>query len=138
MVRPRFAAFALAMALPCLIAGHGAMTFPKPRNAIDGAIAPWTGWSYPCDAEHQGGACAITFCTDGQHCEGSCSISAHKPGEPAALNASNGQACYWFSNGCTIGCDACDGTNNHVGHGSQKFTYKGMDANALKAKNITL
>ena len=22
----------------------------------------------------------------------------------------NGQACFWFSNGCSIGCDECDGT----------------------------
>ena len=25
------------------------------------------------------------------------------------LTGSNGQACFWFSNGCAIGCEACDG-----------------------------
>lgn len=157
-----------------VVSGHGAMTFPKPRNSLDGAIAPWTKWAYPCDETHKGGDCAITFCENGQvrvqptlgrgsvcvcvlfvcatdvcdgittstcnpnlnsrvspldpptiqNCEGSCPLSAHKPGDVEALNASNGQSCYWFSNGCTIGCDKCDGTNNHVGHGFQRFTYK--------------
>lgn len=44
----------------------------------------------------------------------------------------------WFSNGCTVGCDKCDGTQNHVGHGSQTFLYKGMTASQLKAQNITI
>ena len=26
------------------------------------------------------------------------------------LSGANGQACYWFSNGCAIGCDSCDGS----------------------------
>jgi hypothetical protein len=26
-----------------------------------------------------------------------------------------------FSNGCTVGCQECDGTNNHYGHGMQRF-----------------
>lgn len=26
------------------------------------------------------------------------------------LTGANGQACFWFSNGCAIGCDACDGS----------------------------
>ena len=25
---------------------HGAITFPRPRNALDGDLAPWTNWSY--------------------------------------------------------------------------------------------
>ena len=66
-----------------------------------------------------------------QDCEGSCPMSAHKPGDPEALNASNGQSCYWFSNGCCIGCDKCDGTNNHVGHGFQTFLYKVNEAHGL-------
>jgi len=37
-----------------------------------------------------------------------------------------------------VGCDTCDGTNNHVGHGMQRFLYKGMSAATLRAKNITL
>jgi hypothetical protein len=39
------------------VAGHGAMTFPRPRNALDGDLAPWTNWSYPCDSTHQEKMC---------------------------------------------------------------------------------
>ena len=75
------------------------MTFPKPRNSLDGDLAPWTKWAYPCDAQHKGSMCKIGFCTAGKDCQGSCTASAHVPGKPEQLNASNGQACYWFSNG---------------------------------------
>ena len=123
-------------ALVTHIYAHAAMTFPKPRNSIDGALPPWTSWGYPCDDKHKGDMCKITFCEDGKNCQGSCPISAHSGVNE--LNASNGQSCYWFSNGCTVGCDTCDGTNNHVGHGMQRFLYKGMSAATLRAKNITL
>ena len=113
------------------------MTFPRPRNALDGDLAPWTNWSYPCDEAHKGGYCAITFCEDGKACQGSCPISSHN-GVIDALNASNGQSCYWFSNGCTVGCDKCDGTTNHVGHGSQTFLFQNMTWAELKAKNLTV
>lgn len=116
--------------LPGIAAGHGAMSFPKPRQSLDGALAPWSKWRYPGDA--------IKFCEHGKDCAGACPISAHKAGAPDALNASNGQACYWFSNGCTIGCDKCDGTNNHFGHGGQRFLYKGMSLAEVHAKNLTI
>lgn len=48
------------------------------------------------------------------------------------------QACFWFSNGCTIGCDACDGANNHPGHGSQTFLYKNMTVAELEKANISV
>jgi hypothetical protein len=51
-----------------LAAGHGAMTFPKPRNSLDGVIEPWAKWAYPCDETHKGDDCAITFCENGQVC----------------------------------------------------------------------
>eukprot|EP00041_Stephanoeca_diplocostata_P005157 m.57506 g.57506 ORF g.57506 m.57506 type:complete len:433 (+) comp15607_c0_seq1:87-1385(+) len=119
------------------VVGHGAMTFPKPRNAIDGQLDPWSEWSYPCDKNHQGSNCTMTFCENGKNCQGSCPISAHN-GVIDALNASNGQSCYWFSNGCMIGCAECDGTNNHFGHGAQQFLYKGMSLADLKKNNITI
>ena len=71
--------------------GHGAMTFPRPRNAMDGDLEPWTQWAYPCDSSHKGDDCKISFCEDGQKCQGSCPVSAHNPTNPLALNASNGQ-----------------------------------------------
>ena len=128
----------LCASLATLARGHGAMTFPKPRQALDGALAPWSDWAYPCDERHENGSCIITFCEDGTECQGSCPVSAHVAGHPDALNASNGQACYWFSNGCTIGCDACDGTTNHVGHGGQQFLYMGLNASQIKEANLTI
>ena len=71
---------------------HGALSFPRPRNALDGSIAPWSSWAYPCDAAHQGEQCKLTFCENGKQCAGSCPISAHN-GVKGALNASNGQRC---------------------------------------------
>ena len=100
-------------------AGHGAMTFPTPRNAIDAPLPAFKAWQYPCDATHQGINCSLTFCGDAKNCQGSCPKSAHN-GVVDALTADNGQSCYWFSNGCMVGCDECDGTNNHWGHGSRE------------------
>jgi hypothetical protein len=65
-----------------LAAGHGAMTFPKPRNSLDGVIEPWTKWAYPCDETHKGDDCAITFCENGQVCAHS-SVVRHTA-EPGA------------------------------------------------------
>jgi hypothetical protein len=119
------------------VAGHGAMTFPTPRNAIDATLPAFKKWAYPCDATHQGVDCAITFCGNAQNCQGSCPKSAHN-GVADALTADNGQSCYWFSNGCMVGCDECDGTNNHFGHGGQVFLYDGMTGRELAEKNITI
>jgi len=120
----------------CVVA-HGAMSFPKPRQSLDGALEPWASWSYPCDAKHQGAMCEITFCTTGENCQGSCAITS-KNGAANSLNASNGQSCYWFSNGCTVGCDKCDGTHNHVGHGGQQFLYRGMNQSEVRAQQVVI
>lgn len=117
--------------------GHAALSFPRPRNAADGSLAPWTSWAYPCDKTHSGANCSISFCEHGHDCQGSCPIAA-RSGVKGALTASNGQACYWFSNGCTVGCARCDGSSNHVGHGSQRFLFKGMSAAALRARNLSI
>ena len=117
------------------VTGHAALSFPRPRNALDGALDPWSNWSFPCDATHRGAACAITFCEDGKNCAGSCPIQS---GAKGGLNASNGQSCYWFSNGCTVGCERCDGTSNHVGHGNQTFVYRGMSPEEVTRRNLTI
>eukprot|EP01051_Picozoa_sp_SAG22_P004240 SAG22_NODE_222_length_14768_cov_6.358920_8_plen_272_part_00 len=130
------------LALP-LAAGHGAMTFPRPRNALDGDLAQWKNWSYPCadlGPRHAGTglACEVTFCCGGKECQGSCAVSAHDNKDPTALNGSNGQACYYFSNGCTVGCDECDGSVNHHGRGGQHFLYKGMDQATIRSKKFVI
>jgi len=113
------------------VVGHGAMTFPTPRNAIDGQLPAFKAWKFPCDKTHTGENCSITFCGDAKNCQGSCPKSAHN-GVVDDLTADNGQSCYWFNNGCMVGCDVCDGTNNHYGHGSQAFLYNGLSQNDIR------
>eukprot|EP00964_Phaeocystis_antarctica_P099999 scaffold65733_cov60-Phaeocystis_antarctica.AAC.3 len=79
---------------------HSAMTIPKPRNAIDSDEQPWGGAvPHPLPFEPW------------------CPIPSKAAVDDRNLTGSNGQACFWFSNGCAIGCDSCDGsTRGPVGH----------------------
>ncbi len=36
--------------------------------------------------------------------------------DPRNVTGSNGQACFWFNNGCDISCDECDGQTGQVIH----------------------
>jgi len=85
----------LVCALPAMIAAHSATTIPEPRNAIDSDHAPWSGAvPHPLPFEPW---CPIP--------------SKHAVGkDDRNISGSNGQACFWFSNGCAIGCDKCDGS----------------------------
>jgi hypothetical protein len=91
-------AFCVALTILAGAHGHAAVTFPRPRGGLDGDLAPWTQWSYPCDETHKGLNCQITFCENGKNCQGSCTKSSHN-GVEDSLTAENGQACYWFNNG---------------------------------------
>ena len=33
------------------------------------------------------------------------------PSKNGTITGQNGQACFWFSNGCAVGCDECDGSS---------------------------
>jgi hypothetical protein len=57
-------------------------------------LAPWNGAvpSHPPSVESDTGWCPV----------------AGPDGKPSGQN---GQSCFWFSNGCAIGCSACDGTS---------------------------
>jgi len=93
-------------------AAHGAVTIPKPRQAVDGTLAPWNG-SVP--------AYPIPFDTP-NWCE---SPSANTI-DPRHYTGSNGQACFWFNNGCDLGCDSCDGkTGQKIPCCNDKFIYIG-------------
>ena len=82
--------------LAALAAGHGAITFPKSRNAADGALEPWKSWYWkPGMTEHGADAAVGSYSESGNNTEASCSIPA-KDGHPGSSNASNGQACFWF------------------------------------------
>eukprot|EP01065_Artemidia_motanka_P022808 TRINITY_DN269_c2_g1_i1.p1 TRINITY_DN269_c2_g1~~TRINITY_DN269_c2_g1_i1.p1 ORF type:complete len:539 (+),score=158.47 TRINITY_DN269_c2_g1_i1:54-1619(+) len=70
-------------------AGHGAVVIPPPRQAVDRDLAPWNG-PVPAVIPGVDAWCPVPW---------NGNLSGH-----------NGQACFWFSNGCTIGCDVCDGS----------------------------
>jgi hypothetical protein len=78
--------------------GHGAVVNPPPRNAIDKDLAPWSG-PVPCHVE---GTCPSVETKTGW-----CPV----PGKDGKVSGQNGQSCFWFSNGCAVGCDACDGNS---------------------------
>ena len=78
------------------VSSHGAVTIPPPRNAIDADVAPWnlTVPELPIPFQF--------WCP---------SPSAEAAGKNKHnLTLKNGQACFWFNNGCDITCDECDGS----------------------------
>ena len=88
--------------------GHGSVSIPQPRQAIDGDVAPWNG-TVPQ---------AIPFMFWCATPDSSEHIS-----DPRNVTGSNGQACFFFNNGCDISCDKCDGRTGQVVH--PKFTWNG-------------
>ena len=77
--------------------GHGAVTVPPSRNAVDRTLEPWRG-PVPTPVP------VLPF-------EPWCPLPSSSRGAVDGRNISgaNGQACFFFSNGCTPGCAACDG-----------------------------
>lgn len=75
--------------------GHSALTHPRPREAVDANEKPWDG-DVPRKIPFEG------------WCPFASEHAAHD--DPRNMSGGNGQACFWFSNGCAIGCDACDGS----------------------------
>jgi len=125
----------LLLLLPVGALGHGAVSFPRPRQAFDGDLPPWSTWSW--------NGSNIYFDESGTNSAGACPIPA-KDGTKGSIKA-NGQACFWFSNGCTIGCDQCDGSSNLCGHGDGKghgdghrFLYKGMTFQEAMDKGVAI
>jgi len=88
--------------------GHGAVTQPPSRNAIDGRVAPWNG-SVPS---------SVPFMFW-------CAAADADAADARKVSGRNGQACFWFSNGCDISCEECDGTSGQLVH--PKFVYNGSD-----------
>jgi len=83
--------FLIGLSLLVACAGHASMTWPPPRNAVDRDLSPWNGvmnstWDHHVDTP----------------------ICPHSDLD-GNLTLSNGQACFWYSHGCTIFCDECDG-----------------------------
>merc|ERR1719174_334943 len=77
---------------PCT--AHSNLIYPKPRNAIDSLLPEWANGKSPHVWEPFGDPpCA---CRNGT--------------EPCA----SAQTCLWFSVGCTIGCEQCDGGEHGI------------------------
>jgi len=81
-----------------LVFSHGSLVQPPPRNAIDNILPYWnqdppSDWSHHVDTP----ICPV-------------SESLHK------LSLRQGQSCFWFSHGCTIFCDQCDGKTGRLPH----------------------
>lgn len=88
---------ATLLALAVTVGGHGSVVLPRPRNAIDGMLAPWSaGFDRPIPSPRPGEA-------------GACPIANQTSRNNSGLSGALGQSCFFFSNGCSIGCPTCDG-----------------------------
>lgn len=86
-------ALALGVALlPVAADAHAAMVQPRPRNAIEGTIAPWNAGSVP-EFEPVSG--------QNEQMSTWCPIASGEPGKTGVnnsdLSGALGQACFWFS-----------------------------------------
>ncbi len=83
----------LAVAYLPVAASHGSMIMPPPRNAIDVETPAWSDAKHPKTGVIEPYDCSCTNGTD---------------------PCNNGQACFWFSQGCSIGCKACDSLGSRL------------------------
>ena len=81
----------LTFAALVAVDAHGSMVMPLARNSIDAELPAWSNGKHPMTGSIEPYNCR---CTNGTEA------------------CSNGQSCFWFSNGCTPGCKACDGNGN--------------------------
>ena len=83
--------FRVVTAVACVasVVGHGCITYPTSRNAVDAH-------EVSCDKNTDG--CSAKAIGDG-------CVNATHPGSPCM----NGQSSFWYSQGCFIGCPTCDG-----------------------------
>ena len=84
---------ALLLPVP-LVLGHASMIMPPTRNAWDSETAPWSHGKHP-----------FTGFIEPYRCE---CVNGTEP------ECNSGQSCFWFSQGCTVGCPACDGNGTRV------------------------
>ena len=91
---------AISAALVASAAAHGAVTFPRPRNALDGDLPIWKEWNYPCRDGQRGSSCSVKFCSrppnatqDPNTFVGTCPVPAYN-GLENYLNGSGGQVSF--------------------------------------------
>ena len=107
------------------VAGHGMLVHPTPRQAVDRVLPEFAHGAWPkndtarsdgCNCADQGGGCPAA----------------------AARAGGGGQACLWFSQGCTIGCDACTSAHGHTNKSlcAHPRTAATLNAPALRTMNV--
>ena len=94
------------------VRGHGFVVTPPPRNSIDRDLPLYANGAFPQTNGEPG-------CTQDMQVCGCWCANGTAP-------CASGQSCYWFSQGCTIGCDSCVSVPNHR-------TYKDLCNSGLKA-----
>ena len=76
------------------VRGHAHVIIPRPRNSIDAVDQPlFANGQFPQTDGEPG-------CTEDMQVCGCWCANGTSP-------CNTGQSCYWFSQGCTIGCDKC-------------------------------
>lgn len=95
------------LALVGCAAGHGSVVIPPPRNAVDRSLPPWKGGRFTPSGTIEPFGCVCT------NASGICESA---------------QSCFWFSQGCTIGCKTCSG------NGSRAFNLD-VCGSGMKATN---
>lgn len=87
----------LLVAFPCTVTAHASMIMPPSRNAIDATLPAWHNSNISNPPETGTIEPYNCRCTNGT--------------EPFC---NSGQGCFWFSQGCTIGCSKCDGLGARI------------------------
>ena len=82
------AVVAILASMAVSVEGHGAMTQPRTRNAVDGAVSPWN--------ESVPESVPFMFW---------CAAPDATSTDPRKVSGRHGQACFYFNNGCDISCD---------------------------------
>jgi len=83
----------LVVATPRCADGHSSMIMPPARNSIDSTLPPWS---------------------DGKHPPTGSIDKKKAPCTNGTSVCNSGQATFWFSQGCTIGCARCDGNGSRI------------------------
>ena len=77
-----------------LLLAHASMIMPPSRNAIDAELTSWSNGKHPDTGFIEPYSCS---CVNGTEAE-----------------CNSGQGCFWFSQGCSIGCPHCDGNGARI------------------------
>lgn len=99
---------------------HGSMIMPPSRNAVDADLPAWSNGKYPPTGVIEPYTCN---CINGSDV------------------CSTGQSCFWFSQGCSIGCKACDGNGSRLPNfdhcpGERSLPIDGMILPKYRTTNI--